>query len=409
MKKKHIIKLAHPMREMLAEIVLGLDDFELADESKPMILSNRKKADIPGHSANAILDRLRSFVSRTIILVQRRIGLINFKIVLRRDCDILVAHGGFLITNRPYVTYVEKATQLYGYTAKNYNKKLSLFMLRRFLRSNLLKSIFFLSRAAFDGMMNIEFFDDEIRGLIRSKGVVIYPPVGRSEEADVERFKDVNDGFRFLYISNNFYGKGGLELLHAFNRLWEKTRNTRLVIVTNVASIEESDLQDILKNSGIELHDFIFTREELFRKFFDTCHVLCYPTYSDSFSSVVNEAICSYLPIVTTDFYAIPERVVDGFNGFLCRSPFVNYSKDFVIHSEHFTDQPDFHEIIRSARGSGRLQYIEDFLYEKMKLFSVDTKILYQMALNSKRTYNEKVNSDVIRREINGIFSSVVQ
>ena len=409
MKKKYIIKLAHPMREMLAEIVFGLDNFDLADASKSMILSNRKKERDIVFPRSTPSGNFRGYILGCIARIQKKLGLINFRIVWEKDCDILVAHGGFLITNKPYVTYIEKATQLYGYTAKNYYKPLSLFMLRRFLRNGKLKKIFLLSQAAFDGMVNIASFDDELRGLIRNKGVVVYPPISRPGEPDIDRFRGVKDGIRFLYISNNFYGKGGLELFHAFVRLREEMRDIRLLIITDIKSIEEVDLQSILASDGVELHDFVFTREELFGKFFDTCHVLCYPTYSDSFSSVVNEAIVSYLPVITTDFYAIPERVRDGYNGFVCRSPFPNYDERFVISSEHFTDQLHFHEIIVKSRKEGKLKSIEDFLFEKMHLLATKKEMLYRMASNNKRFCEEKLDPDMIRGKINRVFGEAIK
>jgi glycosyltransferase involved in cell wall biosynthesis len=407
MKRKHIIQLAHPMREMLAEVVFGLKDFELAKSSLSLVVPNRNTPQTHSKPSfcHLFIIRILSMVAK----LQKKIGLINFRFYAGRSCDLLVAHGGFLVTNKPYVTYIEKATQIYGYTAKNYNKHLSIFLIKSFLKSKRLKKILFLSDAAFRGMLNISSFDRETKALIKSKGVVVYPPIRRPKKSSFSRFGDELTCVRFLYISNDFYGKGGLELLHAFSRLKNEVKNIQLVLVTSIQSIRSEHYQNVANTAGVELHDFIFTREELFEKFFDRCHIFCYPTYSDSFSAVINEAISSCMPIITTDFYAIPERVKDGYNGYVCASPFVNYDEHYVIYSEHFTDQPDFYEKIRIFQESGRSQYIEEFLYEKMKLLAMDRKVLYQMALNSKNIFREHIDPDETRRRLNELFIESVK
>lgn len=404
MKKKYHIRLVHSMREMLAEIILGLPDFELDDASKKKIVVNRKVDATRRMKKISLVSVVLRMISRCVVGIQKVVGLINFKVAIGKEAEILFAHGGFLITNRPYVTYIEKATQIYGYTAKNYNKPLPKHILKFFLRDVHLRKIFFLSKAALDGMANIPSMDSEMRSLIKNKGAVIYPPISRLKNPNIERFRNVTEGVSFLYISNNFYGKGGLEVFHAFSKLQREKRDIRLVIISDIRSFDKADYSLLSKNKSVELHDTIFTKEELFEKFYDTCHVLCYPTYSDSFSSVVNEAISSYLPVITTDFYSIPERVVDGCNGFVCPTPFPNYDNHFVIQSEHFTDQPDFLEKIRRSQREGALRCIEDFLYEKMKILSMDSNLLFRMAMENRRIYEEKIDSVKIREKVNKLF-----
>lgn len=402
MQKKHIIGMAHPMREMLAEVVLGLENFEISEQSKKMIVTNRKT--VRKEVETAWRRKISNLISGVILRMQKSIGLINFRFYFRDDCDIAFAHGGFLVTDKPYFTYLEKATQIYGYTGKNYDTWLSKFLLRHFLRDEKLKGIFFLTEAAYKGMLNISSYDDETKDLIRQKGTVVYPPMENLGKSDIDRFLQTKEEIRFLHIASSIYGKGGIEILHAFNRLYKENRHIRLVLVVDTKSVKPEDTEIIRKSRNVEMHDYIFTRKELFDQFLNTSHVFCYPTYSDSFSAVINEAISAYLPIITSDFYSIPERVFDRKNGFVFPSPLPNYDNNFVISEDHFTDQPDFLDRVDAYRIDGRLKYVEDFLYEKMKILSQDSDLRYRMASENKRLYEGTLNPVTIRETVNRLM-----
>lgn len=405
--KKYIIELSHPIREMLASIILDLDDFGIDEESKKKILVNRKSENKQtGSIWSGNSSRLLFFL---LDKIQKKLGLVNFKFYFaKKKSDLVFAHGGFLITDKPYVTYLEKATQIYGYTGKNYGKFLSKLMLRYFLKDKKLKKIFFLTQAAFEGMLNVPEFDRKMKEIIRTKSVVMYPPLENLGNPNPERFKDTKGDMKFLYISNSFYGKGGKELLNAFLKLYQENRAIRLIIISNTKTIGKDDFETIKKNEKIEMYDYVFSPKELFDKFFNQCHVFCYATYSDSFSAVVNEAIAASLPIITSDFYSIPERVIEGYNGFLFKSPFRNYDNNFVIEKEHFTDIYDFYEIISKNQINGKLDYVTDFLFEKMKFFTENRTELQRMSLNCNSIYDEMLNVGKIRYNVNIIMLKAI-
>lgn len=403
MNKKYNIELSHPIRDMMGEVVFGLENFEVLEESKHKVIASRRISGNLGKKEKSAWDNgLKQRFFTLFSKLQKKIGIINFRIYLgSKNAQVIFANGGFLITNRPYFTYIEKATQIYGYTAKNYNRVLSKLLLQFLLSRKNLKNIFFLTEAAYKGMLNIPFYNKKIKNLIREKGVVIYPPIKNLGKPRIERFKEIKEKISFLYIASSLYGKGGPEMINAFAHFYKENKNIRLVLVINIESIKSADLKRIEEHGGIELHDYIFSREELFDKFYNRCHILCYPTYSDSFSAVINEAISAYMPIITSDFYSIPERVVDGYNGFLFPATFPNYDKNYVIYQEHFTDRTDLMDTVNVYQKDGKLKYAEDFLYEKMKILVHDRALLYRMASNSKKMYEEKLDPEKIRNKVN--------
>lgn len=400
MGRNKVIVLAHPLREQLAEVVLNIPGFELAASSQSFVLANRtswnkdeKKTKRSGPSLAA----------RSITVLQNMFGLVNVKRFTNRDGDLTFANGGFLITNKPYITYVEKSTQLFGYSGRHYGKPVAKYLLKKFLRDPQLKKIFFRTQSALEGMLAIPSFDAETKQLIREKGMAVYPPLANPQTPSLARFKQPKE-VSFVFVSSIFYEKGGLELIHAFQRVAEVHSNAVLHIITKKSKIQPEHMKRIQSVPQIKLHEATFTREELFSEFFNTAHGFVYPTYSDSFSAVINEAISAYLPIITSDFFAIPERVVDGENGFLFASPFPNYDKHKVIYEEHFKESSRFPAELSTYQAEGKLQYVEDFLFEKMSMLITNPKQLLAMAEAAKEMYDTKLNADTIRQTIAKAF-----
>lgn len=392
---KRLISLSHPLREQLAEIVLNLPDFEVEPSSLDQIKSNRsswKSAD----SGKA------SWVSRVIPALQQGLGLVNFR-RFTGPGDLAVANGGFLVTDKPYVAYIEKPTQIYGYTGRNYGKPLGRLMLKRFLHDPHLKKLFFRTETALNSMLAVPEFRGEIRKLVQAKGVAVSPPLANPHTPSLERFRSPAT-LRLLFVSSIFYEKGGLELVHAFNRLSRERNDIELTLITKPERIRPEHRQEIQANSRIKLLEAAFSRDELFARFFNQAHVFVYPTYSDSFSAVVNEALSAYLPVLTSDFFSLPERIEDGKNGFLFPSPFPNYGSDLVIREEHFRSDSSFPRDLPSWQAAGKLAYVEDFLMEKMGLLASDNALLQRLAAGAKRVYEEKLDPVTIRSRINTYF-----
>lgn len=402
--KKQIV-LAHPLREQLAEVVLGLPNFELAPESESLILANRKAWQAEGVSGPSLL---RGIVESVIRWLRYYVGVLNVRRFTAVNGDLAFANGGFLVTNMPYVTYIEKSTQIYGYTARHYGKPWTKWLLKRFLRDPHLKKIFFRTEAAYEGMVAIPAFKGEIRELIRQKGMPVYPPLENPGKSDLKRFH-APEVVKFLFVSSLFYEKGGRELIRAFDRLTKDVDAVELHLIIKQERVQEADLSLIRANPRIVVHEAKLTRQELFDQFFNTCHVFVYPTYSDSFSAVINEAIAADLPIITSDFFAIPERVIDGENGLLFASPYKNYTQDRVITEEHFTQGATFPAKLFEDQAHERLADIESFLYDAMRQLAINSRKLEAMSRAARAMYAAKLDAAKIRQKINQAFLDAVK
>lgn len=405
MDKKLKISFSHPIREQLAQIAIGLKDFELSFQSRALIITNKNSWKVKSPTVIEVFSKLLNIFKKTL---QLKLGLINFKFYRDAQADLYLANGGFLISDKPYVVYAEKSTQLYGYTGKNYNKFLSKKMLKFFLKDQNLKYIFFRTKTGRQGMANIPYFDKKIKKLLKEKSVSIYPPLSNPGKVTLQRFRQKNKIIKFLFVSSIFYEKGGKELLNAFNKLSKEVNDVQLTIITKISKLSNEELTKIKSNKKIILLDANFSRKELFLNFFNKAHIFIYPTYSDSFAAVINEAISSYLPIITSDFFSIPERVINGYNGFLFKSPFPNYDENMVIYKEHFTKNSFFPDVLFYKDNKIFLFNVENFLYSKMKLLATNKKLLHKMAKNSKKIYKKNMNPVKIREDINNLFLKAV-
>lgn len=398
--KKIIIALSHQIREQLAEVVLCTKSFRLDTKSKLLIYTNKS-------SWKSKPKKKITLISKCIEYTQKKLGLINFRIFFSRDANMVFSNGGFLITNKPYIAYIEKPTQIFGYTAKSYEKPIGRFMLNFFLRQKNLKFVFFRTEAALSGMLHIPLLGKRTEAMIKQKGTVIYPPIRNPHNTSTERFKNLRN-IRFLFVTSAFYEKGGIELLNAFQRLRKRYGDRiSLTIISRTNTMEDSDLRRIQSTAGITFSEPI-SRSKLYKQYYNTAHVFVYPTYSDSFSAVINEAISAYLPIISSDFFSIPERVIDQETGFLFNSPFKNYDQNMVIFEEHFTDDSSFPSDLPEKRSTGKLDYVEKFLEEKMAFFVENPKEIEVMAKKTKVLYENTFSGEKIATRIEDLFHQTV-
>lgn len=410
MDKKYTIALAHSFREQLADVVLDLPDFSVLNVDRFVSTNVREWKAIKMFGSFSSYLNFSSVTSIPIVSrIQKIFGLINFRIVFfdRRNVDIFFANGGFLFSRKPYITYIEKATQVFGYTAKNYNKCIGRWLLRNRLEDKKLKYVFFRTETAKKGFINTFKDDARIVRAIEKKGVYVYPPTFPARDnISLERFRNP-EKVRFLFISSSFVLKGGAQMVRAFDALSHEMTSVELIIITKIGTIDQETLNVIRKNKKITLKEPM-DRATLYTEYLLTSHCLVYPTFSDSFSMVINEAIGSFLPIITSDFFSIPERVRDSKNGFLFPSPYKNYNDEFVIFEEHFSDDENIIRRIYEDDREYRLRHIQKFLYEKMKILATDNDVLFRMAEASKEMYYERLDDIKIKKQVNAYFISAI-
>jgi glycosyltransferase involved in cell wall biosynthesis len=154
---------------------------------------------------------------------------------------------------------------------------------------------------------------------VLEKVEVVYPAI-RNVQDGLIRF---NDRSVTLLFSGDFFRKGGVNVIDAFERAQQiypsiKLRlccDEKLDFNTPNAALKGKYLDKIRNNSGI-----IFCRvprDDLIRNILPNTDIYLLPTYVETFGFALLEAMAFGIPVISTNHFAIPEIVEDGVAGFL--------------------------------------------------------------------------------------------
>ncbi|MCC5927642.1 MAG: glycosyltransferase family 4 protein [Cyclobacteriaceae bacterium] len=129
---------------------------------------------------------------------------------------------------------------------------------------------------------------------------------------------DLRSKFIFGYVGRIVDRKGIKELYQAFDLIYSKNKNTRLLVVGRPFWDQVSDpglIESMEKHPGIIMAGFQkFERVPYFLKSMD-CFVL--PAWWEGFGNVLIQAAAMGVPIISTNASGCKDAVNDGFNGIL--------------------------------------------------------------------------------------------
>ena len=270
------------------------------------VLNLERFADRPG----AQVSRRRTLHGSARPSWRQRVPLLNVK---RRPrglpADAIVYSWGAIVATGPFIVDLDSPYALTGYNLKA--MPLYRRLLERALGHPRCVEIRCMSKACRETVRAL--FGDRIYG----KAQVHYPRL-HSPRRDGDGVPTSGPHCRFLFVATQFEIKGGAALLSAFRRVQEQVPTARLDIVSHVPAARR---EVIGRCSGVMVHEATFTREEIRDRFLRQSDVLVHPTYVDSFSMVVLEALAEGVAVIATDVYAIREMVHDGVNGVLLQPP----------------------------------------------------------------------------------------
>ncbi|GAA5520536.1 glycosyltransferase family 4 protein [Aliifodinibius salicampi] len=229
-----------------------------------------------------------------------------------QNCDMYHTYNSIVGGYKPWVVEVESDIPRYG--PMNETSRLFRWGIKR-LRSNQCKKIIFTSECSRE--LNRENFSkwgiDEDKCHVVYRAVEPHKPLERSGE---------ETKFSILMVGNAFYRKGGIELLKAFEQFDHD--DVSLTIISNfevdwamyptpeekeyvARSINRDPRINVLSNISHQKVINWMRRSDIFVS----------TTYADPFNNTVLEALSCSLPVITTDVRAIPEFVIDDYNGFI--------------------------------------------------------------------------------------------
>lgn len=152
------------------------------------------------------------------------------------------------------------------------------------------------------------------------KSYVIYPAIRVAPDSDI-RYTE-GDSVRLLF-NGNFFIKGGANVVDVFEMLQKEHPNISLHLCCDVDidfftddnEMREDYLNRISKNSAITM--WRVPREEFTGELLPNTDVYVLPTYGDAFGFAILEAMSYGVPVISTNYMAIPEMIEHGVNGLL--------------------------------------------------------------------------------------------
>lgn len=359
------------------------------------------------HQVYNVLGNYREEMLRTkdqhwIFRLRQFLGIPNVRIFIDHTHDVVFSYGGLLLTNKPYVLYIENDIAPYAYNLKISKKRIARLIFRIMITFSRCKHLVFMSNACKKSLFATSGLPASVLEIIEKKSSVLAP---MAENSGTPAPISNSDGvIRFLFIGL-FYMKGGKELLLAFQRLLLEYYNIHLTIVTKRELISPEDIQTIESIPQIEFVSNEYDTPYLFEHFYNTHDVFVYPTYRDSFGAVLVEALAASLPIITTDHYATTEMAIAGYNAYVYPDhPLKDYDPVSLQMLGKYYNPKDFYDDLFNFQSTGAMKPIEDFLYTSMKSLIIDTDVRNTMARHSKELYEKTYDYRMLSQRWNAIF-----
>lgn len=193
----------------------------------------------------------------------------------------------------------------------------SLFLVHLMKKDNF-KQLMFWSNAGMKTMLDY--------GGVKSKRIlektsVIYPAIRGVSENLLHK---PQAGPLKLLFSGAFFIKGGVNVVDAFEILQKSHPDIKLVMCCDEAIdfctpnviLREMYLQKIKNNPGIEFRGRV-PRELLLQTILPEIDIYLLPSYQEAFGFAILEAMAYRIPVISTNWFAIPEMVEHGKSGYL--------------------------------------------------------------------------------------------
>ncbi|MGB9719655.1 MAG: glycosyltransferase [Candidatus Anstonellales archaeon] len=312
--------------------------------------------------------------------------LINVKEFRHVNADLIYSFGGFVKNTKiPYVVEVDNPACFTYYSALAFHNPIVMGSMRKYLNDGKLARLLPMSMASKNGLLNA--FGNHLE----EKTEVVYPPL-----PDIPLSRDTSeDGPRFIFISYNFYIKGGREILKALEKVKGKYS------FTMVSDIPEK-FMPIARKRGIRIHKKV-ERGILLSKVLPLNDVVVHPTYIDSFGIAPYECINAGLAGIGTDMYAIPEFIEHGKNGFIFKSP-VDYFNDKFLPNLKFW----LFTGVEAYAKSHEFPEVVDRLAEYIQYYIDNPKEMKKHKKHSVKLHNEKFALNIYQKKLGKIFRDII-
>jgi glycosyltransferase involved in cell wall biosynthesis len=149
---------------------------------------------------------------------------------------------------------------------------------------------------------------------IMSKICILHPPQPLIIEDYNE--KDLNDqSITFTFVGHEFFRKGGMEIVMAFDHLLQKNYPIKLNIISSLKTstiipTQKTHIDEVIKFINKYPKNVFYYKKLPYHEvleIFKQSHVGLLPTYSDTYGYSVLESQACGCPVISTDVRALPE------------------------------------------------------------------------------------------------------
>lgn len=278
--------------------------------------------------------------------------------------DGFLSYNRFLKSNRSYALVLESPIALVHYQPGRARSLLGKRHLKRSFMDKNLRSIVCLNHACRDTLTKYYTIPNSI------EVTQIYPYVKDSIADTAFERKIDSPVIHCLYVSSQFYLKGGAELVAAIEEnKWDKNKRLHFDIITKLDSLEQQTLDKLRGLSNVSLYDFHFTKEEL-NAFYEKANILIHMTRMDSFPLTLLEALKYGCAFIAADVYAISEIVKNEYNGFVQEPPVRYWNADNTLNVRLKRKEKKrlYHNYVERSVVRFLSEKINDLLEDKNKL-----------------------------------------
>jgi len=324
----------------------------------------------------SLISKLKHEVSKKILNKQK------VELSKANSADLIYMWGSIpKNTNDNFIVELDNPYSLAYYHIDNFNKQIEQ------IKQNLRKAqkITYLSKTCMNHSLELlgKEFED--------KSFVTYPYMEENYKKNNREDNIVN----FIFVGLNSRGKGGDELLEAFNHTSDK--NIRLTFISNVSN---STIERYKDDSRINILPPQL-REKLLNEIYPKIDIMIFPSFYESFGVVLLEALSYGMGIITMNTYATPEIVQDKYNGRLLHHPIL---KPTILNGQEVINCVD----LRIKGFHKRYLKNDEFyygLYDELRSSIEESSINYKKwQENSLKLFNDKFSPEVWKKNFKKII-----